>query len=257
MSTIKDIAKKAEVSISTISLVLNNKGYVKPETRQKIIDTMKDLNYKPSRSARKLATRTNGNIGFIIWESHFYEVEMFYSQVFLGMEYAARKSDSYILLTTVKDKFDPKTDLPRFLKYNDVDGVALAGRVPHNLVEYLDAERIPFVLIDYSIPGKHYNCVQIDNYNGAYSAVQHLVESGRKRIGFVGGTFFHSSIKERYRGYKECLETLGVMDSDQIAKYTYVENTETSPSIGEKGVTSLLKNDPFPTRFFAAMIRPL
>jgi len=250
MSTIKDIAKKAEVSISTISLVLNNKGYVKPETRQKILDTIEELNYKPSRSARKLATRKNGNIGFIIWESHFYEVEMFYSQVFLGMEYAARKSDSYILLTTVKDKFDPKTDLPRFLKYNDVDGVALAGRVPHNLVEYLDVERIPFVLIDYSLPGKKYNSVQIDNYNGAYSAVQHLVESGRKRIGFVGGTFFHSSIKERYRGYKECLESFKVMTSDEISKYTYVEDTETSPAIGEKGINSLLKNDPKPDAIF-------
>ncbi len=177
---------------------------------------MHELNYKPSRSARKLATRKNGNIGFIIWESHFYEVEMFYSQVFLGMEYAARKSDSYILLTTVKDQFDPKTDLPRFLQCNDVDGVALAGRVPHELVYYLEKERIPFVLIDYSIPGKKYNSVQIDNYNGAYSAVQHLVELGRKRIGFVGGTFFHSSIKERYRGYKDCIETNKVMTADAL-----------------------------------------
>jgi len=243
MSTIKDISKKAGVSISTVSLVLNNKGYVKPETYQRVLSVMHELNYKPSRSARKLATRKNGNIGFIIWESHFYEVEMFYSQVFLGMEYAARKSDSYILLTTVKDQFDPKTDLPRFLQYGDVDGVALAGRVPHELVYYLEKERIPFVLIDYSIPGKKYNSVQIDNYNGAYSAVQHLVELGRKRIGFVGGTFFHSSIKERYRGYKDCIETNKVMAADDISKYTYVEDTETSPAIGEKGISSLLKND--------------
>ncbi|MDD5539222.1 MAG: LacI family DNA-binding transcriptional regulator [Candidatus Neomarinimicrobiota bacterium] len=250
MGTIRDIAKKAGVSISTVSLVLNNKGYVKPETRQKIINAIQELNYKPSRSARKLATRTNGNIGFIIWESHFYEVEMFYSQVFLGMEYAARRSDSYILLTTVKEEFDPKTDLPRFLKYNDVDGVALAGRVPHELALYLENERIPFVLVDYNIPGKKYNSVQIDNYNGAYSAVQHLIESGRRRIGFVGGTFFHSSIKERYRGLKECIEHYQIMDADQIARYTFVEDTETSPAIGEKGISSLLKNDQKPDAVF-------
>jgi len=250
MSTIKDIAKKAGVSISTVSLVLNNKGYVAPETRQKILSTMRELDYRPSRSARKLATHKNGNIGFIIWENHFYEVEMFYSQVFLGMEYAARKSDSYILLTTVKEQFDSKIDLPRFLKYNDVDGVALAGRIPHELVFYLENERIPFVLIDYSIPGKKYNSVQIDNYNGAYSAVQHLVESGRKRIGFVGGTFFHPSIKERFRGYRECLESYKVMDGAQISKYTYTDNVETSPAIGEKGISSLLNNDPKPDAVF-------
>ena len=115
---------------------------------------------------------------------------MFYSQVFLGMEYAARKSDYYILLTTVKENFDPKTDLPRFLKYNDIDGVALAGRVPYSLVDYLDKQRMPFVLIDYGIAGKIYNSVLIDNYNGAYHAVKSLIQSGRERIGFVGGTFF-------------------------------------------------------------------
>jgi len=116
--------------------------------------------------------------------------------------------------------------------------------VPHSLVEYLDSKRIPFVLVDYLVPGKNYNSVQIDNYNGAYAAVQHLVESGRKRIGFVGGTFFHSSIKERYRGYKECLETYKIMDSEQISNYTYVENAETSPAIGEKGLVSLLNREP-------------
>lgn len=251
MGTIKDIAKIAGVSISTVSLVLNNKGYVRPETRQKVLDAIQKMNYKPSRPARKLATGKTGNIGFIIWEGHFYEVEMFYSQIFLGMEYAARKSDSYILLTTVKEEFDPKKDLPRFLRYKDVDGVALAGRVPHALVEYLDHQRIPFVLIDYAIPGKNYNCVQIDNYNGAFRAIEHLVKRGRKRIGFVGGTFFHPSIKERYRGYKEALETYGLINDQAILKkYTYVENVETSPSIGEKGIAALLTQTPAPDAIF-------
>lgn len=250
MSTIKDVAQKAGVSISTVSLVLNNRGYVSPETRDRVLQAMQAMNYKPQRSARKLATGKSGNIGFIIWEGHFYEVEMFYSQVFLGMEYAARKSDSYILLTTVEEDFDPKKDLPRFLKYNDVDGVALAGRVPHKLVDYLDHQRIPFVLIDYGIPGKNYNSVQIDNYNGAYAAVEYLIKSGKQRIAFVGGTFFHPSIKERYRGYKDALETHGVMDSETINRYTYVENVETSPSIGEKGIGVLLQNNPPPDAVF-------
>jgi len=244
VGTIKDIAQKAEVSISTVSLVLNNKGYVGEETRKKVMQTIQEMNYKPSRSARKLATGKSGNIGFIIWEGHFYDVEMFYSQIFLGMEYAARKSDSYILLTTVKEEFDPKKEVPRFLKYNDVDGVALAGRVPHTLVEYLDRQRIPFVLIDYAIPGKNYNCVQIDNYHGAFSAVEHLTQSGKKHIGFVGGTYFHPSIKERYRGYKDALEAYNLIGNGTLEKYTFAENVETSPLIGEKGIAVLLERNP-------------
>jgi len=83
VATIKDIAKKAGVSTSTVSLVINNKGYVSPETRQKVLKTIEELNYKPLHPARKLATGKTGNIGFIIWEAHFSEVEMFYSQIFL------------------------------------------------------------------------------------------------------------------------------------------------------------------------------
>jgi len=248
--TIKDIAKKAHVSISTVSLVLNNKGYVSPETSERIQNIIHKLNYKPLHSARKLATRKTGNIGYIIWENHFSEVEMFYSQIFLGMEYAARESDYYILLTTVKDDFDPKTDLPRFLKYNDVDGVVLAGRVPHSLVEYLDKQRMPFVLVDYGILGKIYNSVLIDNYNGAFNAVESLIQSGRKRIAFVGGTFSHPSIKERFRGYKEVLESYNLISDGHLKKYTHLEDAETSREIGEKGVSILLTEKLLPDAIF-------
>jgi len=229
---------------------LNNKGYVSQETSERIQNIINDLNYKPLHSARKLATQKTGNIGYIIWEGHFSEVEMFYSQVFLGMEYAARKSDYYILLTTVKEDFDPKTDLPRFLKYNDVDGVALAGRVPHSLVDYIDKQRIPFVLIDYGILGKIYNSVLIDNYNGALNAVESLIQSGRKRIAFVGGTFSHPSIKERFRGYKEGLESYNLISDENLKKYTYLEDAETSREIGEKGVSILLKEKLLPDAIF-------
>ncbi len=247
--TIRDIAEKSGVSVSTVSLVINHKGYVSGKTRERVTDVIEKMNYKPLHSARKLATKMTGNIGYIVWEGHFYEVEMFYSQIFLGMEYAVRDSDYYILLTTIKEQFDPKENLPRFLKYNDIDGVALAGRVPNSIIDYLEHQRIPFVLIDYGVPGKVYNSVVIDNYNGAYSAVEHLIKNGRRRIGFVGGSFFHPSIKERYRGYKEALEYNGI-DGNIFSDYAYLKDVETSRSIGERGASSLLSLDPVPDAIF-------
>jgi DNA-binding LacI/PurR family transcriptional regulator len=242
--TIKDIAKRAGVSISTVSLVLNHRGYVASETREKIQSIIEKTDYKPLHSARKLATKKTGNIGYILWEGHFSEVEMFYSQVFLGMEYAARKNDYYILLTTVNEHFDPKVDLPRFLQYRDVDGVALAGRVPLGLIQYLDNHDIPFVLVDYEVPGRNYNTIKIDNYNGAFRAVEYLIKQGRKHIAFVGGTFIHPSIKERYRGYKDALEKYKLITNNYLDKYSYCENVETSRAIGEKGIKTLLKSNP-------------
>ena len=243
MSTIKDVAKKAGVSISTVSLVINKKGYVAPETRAKILKAIENLNYKPLHSARKLATQRTGNFGYIVWDAHFSEVEIFYSQIFLGMEYAARDSDHYILLTTVKENFDPKEDLPRFLKYNDVDGVVLAGRVPHKLIEYLEHQGMPFVLVDYGIPGKIYNSILIDNYNGAFQAVDHLIKSGKRNIGFVGGSYYHPSIKERYRGYKDALESNGIGNNNYFENYCYIQEEETSPEIGQTGVRKLLQTN--------------
>ncbi|MCD6204823.1 MAG: LacI family DNA-binding transcriptional regulator [Candidatus Marinimicrobia bacterium] len=241
--TIKDIANEAGVSISTVSLVLNQKGYVAPQTRSRIESVIQKLNYRPLHSARKLATQQTGNFGFIIWEGHFSEVELFYSQIFLGMEYAARHNDYYILLTTVREEFDPKTDLPRFLRYRDVDGVALAGRVPGALIDYLDNQHVPFVLVDYEVPGKNFNCIKIDNYNGAFQAVETLIKTGRKHIAFVGGSFFHPSVKERYRGYTEALDKHG-LKHNRSEDYSYCENIETSRLIGEKGAMRLLENHP-------------
>jgi LacI family transcriptional regulator len=243
MSTIKDVAKKAGVSISTVSLVINKKGYVAPKTREKILNVIDDLNYKPLHSARKLATQKTGNLGYIVWEAHFSEVEIFYSQIFLGMEYAARETDHYILLTTVKEEFDPKEDLPRFLKFRDVDGVVLAGRVPHSLIEYLEHQGLPFVLIDYAIPGKVYNSIVIDNFNGAYQAVEQLIKSGKQNIGFIGGSYYHPSIKERYRGYKEALESKGLGTNGYFEKHSYLKNEETSPEIGRSGIQHLLERN--------------
>ncbi len=242
MSTIKDVAKKAGVSISTVSLVINKKGYVAQKTLEKITNAIKELNYKPLHSARKLATKKTGNIGYIVWDVHFSEVEIFYSQIFLGMEYATRETDNYILLTTVKEHFDPKVDLPRFLKYKDVDGVVLAGRVPHNLIDYLENQSVPFVLVDYGISGKIYNSIVIDNYNGAFQAVDQLIKSGKKNIGFVGGSFYHPSVKERYRGYKEALEVNGKGNNKYIERNSYFKKEETSPEVGQIGVKKIFSN---------------
>jgi len=233
-----------------LSLVLNQKGYVAPATRRRIMEVIDEMNYKPLHSARRLATKMTGNLGYIVWDSHFSEVEQFYSQIFLGMEYAGRGSDYYLLLTTVKSQFDPKEDLPRFLRNNDVDGVAVAGRVPHSLIFYLEEQGIPFVLIDYGISGKRYNSVVVDNYNGAYLAVSSLVKSGRKLIGFVGGTFFHPSIKERFRGYRDVLEANGLWTYEHEARYVYSEKTETSPGIGAKGAGIILEQNPRPDAIF-------
>ena len=173
--TIKDVASRAGVSLSTVSLVLNNKHNVSEETRLKVQQTIDELKYHPRRVARGLASKTTGNIGFIVTENHFSRAEPFYTKVFLGTEFEARQHDYYVLLTTVKKSFRRSQHIPRFLLEKNVDGVILAGTIPTSLIDYIRETDLPFVMVDYLPKSGPCSAVLIDNFEGAYRAVTHLI----------------------------------------------------------------------------------
>lgn len=207
--TIKDVAKQSGYSLSTVSLVINNRGYVSQETRQRIMDVVERLRYHPTRSARGLASSTSGNIGFIVTEDHFFQSEQFYTRVFLGTEFEARTHNFYILLTTVGTDYSAD-DTPRFLLERNVDGVILVGKVHRRLIDQMESSGIPCILVDYQVKRRPFSSVLIDNVGGARLAVSHLVQGGRRHIAFVGGDLGHPSIADRYEGYRAVLEENGL-----------------------------------------------
>jgi len=214
-STIKDVAQKAGVSIATVSLVIHDHKRISDETKKKVIDAIKDLNYHPSHSARGLVSKKSGNIGFLLTEDHFLRSEPFYTNIFLGTEFEARQSENYILLTTISSDFSETDKLPRFVLEGNVDGIIVAGKVPESLILQLDLYGIPLVFVDYlpSVEDK-YSLVLIDNIAGGSMAVRHLIERGHKNIGFIGGDIRHPSIYERFHGYKFALDQAGLSYDD-------------------------------------------
>ncbi len=225
--TIKDVASKAGVSLSTVSLVLNNKKPVSNETRQKVLEVIESLNYHPRRIARGLASKKTGNIGFILTENHFSNAEPFYTRVFLGTEFEARKYHYYVLLTTV-DRTFRKTEIPRFLLEKNVDGILLAGRVPFSLIDYIRELGLPFVLIDFLPRSGPFYAVLIDNLQGTYDAVSYLIRKGHRNIAFIGGDMAHPSLEERFEGYKKALRDHQIVLQNRIIiteeEYTGFDN---------------------------------
>ncbi len=215
-ATIKDVAKRAKVSISTVSLVINNNPRISESTRQRVLKAIRDLNYYPRRAARGLVSHKTGNIGFILTEDHFSRHEPFYTRIFLGTEFEARELEYYILLTTVHPDFKPTSRLPRFILERNVDGVIFAGKVPDPLIQLIEARGIPVVFVDYHPPQGSYPAVLIDNVSGGILATQHLIDCGRRRIGFLGGDFEHPSIYDRYQGYRQALERNLIPFKDQL-----------------------------------------
>jgi len=208
--TIRDVAKLAKVAPSTVSAVLNDKRYIKAETRARILSAIEKLDYTPSHSARGLANRKSGNIGFIVSDTHFSHAEPFYTRVFLGVEFEARRHDLYVLLTSVNGRSSRPEPMPRFLLEQNVDGVLIAGRVQEKLLKDVIQKKVPTVLVDFD--GKPCDCskVLIDNVEGARLATSHLLELGHSAVGFIGGEKDHPSARERLDGYRAALLQAGL-----------------------------------------------
>ncbi len=238
--TIKDVGKKAGVSIATVSLVISNHSRISTPTRNKVLKAIKELNYHPSRSAKGLVTKTTRNIGFILTDNHFLKTEPFYTNIFLGTEFVTRDSDYYVLLATINTNFSDEDSLPRFLLERSVDGVVIAGKVPLLFLEKLSKCKIPKVFVDYYPPDGDNNVVLIDNIRGGFYATQHLIDYGHKEIAFIGADISHPSIYDRLVGYKQALEVNGI---NVKPENILVEEDFPGRSNGYNSAEKLLRND--------------
>ncbi len=248
--TIEDVASNAGLSVSTISLVLNNKSNVSKETRRKVQSVIAELNYHPQRSARGLASRSSGNIGFILTNEHFSLVEPFYTKIFLGTELEARKHNYYVLLTTVAQNVSGTREMPRFFLEQNVDGVIIAGKLGSSWFEYIRDRNLPLVLIDYELSDHRVSTVAADNSGGARLVVEHLLKLGHSKIGFIGGDLRHPSIAERYSAYRDTLEARGI---EIPATWVSIDEPDTRLDNGYRAAKTILTDSRTrPTALFAA-----
>jgi LacI family transcriptional regulator len=249
-STIKDVAKKAGVSISTVSLVVNNRPYVSIEVRDRVHAVIKELNFHPHRNARGLASKTSGNIGFILSENHFSQAEPFYTKIFLGTEFEARKHRYYVLLTTVAPTRTEGEEIPRFLLEHNVDGVIVAGKIHPTWIDELQSRNLPIVMIDFENPRYDLSSVMIDNASGVQKAMEYLTRSGHSEIAFIGGDIKHPSISARFLAYQDFLAGNGLPLRDN---YISIDQEDTATENGFNAAKSIMTSSPSkPTAILAA-----
>ncbi len=248
--TIQDVAKKSGLSVSTVSLVLNNKSNVSDEARKKVQEIIAQLDFHPQRSARGLASRSSGNIGFILTDEHFSSAEPFYTRIFLGTEVEARNHSHYVLLTTVADTVSGTKMLPRFFLENNVDGVIIAGKIGSSWIEYVRSKNLPLLLIDYEVSSHRVSTVTMDNNEGARLVVEHFLKLGHKKIGFIGGDLKHPSIAARYNAFRETLELHGIKPS---ASWMNIDEPSPRFENGYRAAKAILSGQGAkPTAIFAA-----
>ncbi len=216
--TISDIAKLANVSKATVSRVINNKNEgVSQETAQRVRDLINELGYRPNSLARSIVNSNAKMLGLVIPDVN----NPFFPQLVRGIEDYAY-SCGYTVFLCNSDN-DPKKEEQYLMSLIDkrVDGVILATTNSRSTsLEQLNNYGVPFVLVDRPLNNTFVDLgVYADNYKGFYTAVQHLIKSGNKRIAFLGGTKKVIPTSERLNGYKDALKDANIDCDKSLIKF--------------------------------------
>lgn len=243
--TIKDVAKYANVSPSTVSRVISDHPKISEETKRKVRQAMKELGYHPNHIARSLINKSTKVIGLVMPESTDVSFQNpFFQNVLQGISERAHEKTYGLQLTTGKTKEEIFQEIVQMVQGRRVDGlILLRSHSDDPFMEYLLENEFPFVVI--GKPYKHTDQImQIDNDNilAAEEATKYLLDLQHKKIAFIGGSKELVVTIDRLTGYKKALRKAGINPQD-----SYVVHAEFLTKGGEEAIAELMQLDDPPT----------
>ncbi len=202
--TIKDLAKKLKISVSTVSRALRNASDINPETKQAVLALAKELNYEPNIMAQGLVKRKTKIIGIIVPVIH----SNYFSEAVSGMTEIANEYDYHLMFCQSNEDVIQEVKSIRKLVSCHVDGLLIS--VSKDTTDATELEKvrqkgIPIVMFDRTLVDFPCNKVVVDEYEGAYKAVEHLIKKGCKRIAHVAGPLNTSVSANRMKGYLDAI----------------------------------------------------
>jgi LacI family transcriptional regulator len=246
--TINDVAKRAGVSMKTVSRVINNEPSVRKSTHEAVMAVVNELNYRPNNSARSLAGTKSYTIGFIYDNPNAYYVIDMQNGIL-----SECKTQNYELLIHPcnHQSVNLEDELRNLIVHSRIAGVVLTppfSEMP-NVSKMLNSMQLPFVRI---ISGNQKNksgssCIFINDHEAAYVITKHLIDLGHKKIGFLCGGKEHHSSGERLEGYQDALQDNKIKTNKQL-----ILDGEYSFDSGVKGAKKLLNRKNRPTAIFAS-----
>lgn len=241
--TIKDIARLANVSQSTVSKVLNDRPDVGEETKKNVLRIIKHYKFVPNASGKALKRRFTDNIGVIFRREDNPLSNPFFSRVLEGIEAEVAYNDYNLVLHLMPEH--KRLELPKMVQERQVDGIVLVGTQNVDFVRRLQNANVPIIIVDPRTFITDCPQVLIDNENGAFLATQHLIENGHRRIGFISGDLSRPSFTQRLAGYKKALKYYDIPVQDELISTGGFE-------AGYKLTKALLSLPERPTAIFSA-----
>ena len=213
MTTIKDVARETDVSIATVSHVINGTRYVSPELTERVKKVIERLDYHRNGVARSLKTQRTYTIGLIVSDIS----NPFFSTLVRGVEDAAAENGYSVIISNTDEDLAKERLCLNILRQRRIDGLVIAptGKEDKDL-ELLSKQGIPFVFVDRKIDGIEADAVLSENIEGAYRAIRYLIKGGHRRIGIILGLKDVPTSEERFIGYRKALREFGIPEKEEL-----------------------------------------
>ena len=243
MATIRDVALRAEVSITSVSHVLNNTRPVSDAVRERVTAAMSELGYQPNLLARSLRRGHSNTLGMIVPDN----VNPFFAEIARGIEDISFKHGYSLILCNSDANLEKELLYSGVLADKQVDGIIfVAAGLSAEHVQSLHQRQIPVVIVDREIPEAQSDSVLANHEMGGWLATQHLLEQGHRRIGCITGPAQLSSSADRTNGYRRALTEAGITPDESLilaGDFRYES--------GYQAVQRLLVHETPPTAVFA------
>lgn len=199
-----DIAKELGISVVSVSKALSGKEGVSDETRAKVLELARKMDYTPLRVREKTVPRTpSGNVGILIPDMFFGD-NSFYANMYRELVKCCAENGHSAMLELVTAEAEQGKQIPAMVQGDKVDGLIFMGEFTPEYIRAVGKD-LPFLLLDSYHDGLDMDSITSDNVSGGYRLTQHLLRSGRTKIGFVGSIRATSSIMDRFLGYCKAL----------------------------------------------------
>jgi DNA-binding LacI/PurR family transcriptional regulator len=253
-ATLSDIAATVGVTPMTVSRVINRNGYVSDETRQKVLQAVKEMNYRSNGLARNLKRQRTDTIGLVLGDiSNPYSTELARA---VKQACSVRGYNVFVCIS----EHNAKEDIAAFesLANHSVDGIIVASRANNAGNEHLRGiveNNVPVVVIGRDFQHESVDYISADNLNGGFQATQHLIDLGHERIGFIGATLSSKNDLKRLQGYLSALEQHDIPVDERLITGRKEAVTDvpgySTEEIGYEGMKRLLSIPNRPTAVFA------
>ncbi|WP_245590494.1 LacI family DNA-binding transcriptional regulator [Aneurinibacillus terranovensis] len=243
MLKMEDVAKLANVSTATVSRVLSNNKNVSHKTREKVLEIINQLEYKPNKLASNFRKKTSETVAVILPDIE----NPFFAEIIKGCRDEALKNGFHLLLCDTSNSVEQEKEFTELVKERFVDGIILAtARMPKGEIYNLSQE-IPVVLACEYVESYEIPTVSIDNVTAAREATEYLLDQGHKRIGIITGPLEVIVSRDRVKGYRQALLLRDIPVQD-----FFIQEGDFSVKSGYDIMMKFLASEQKPTAIFAS-----